>query len=169
VLAIREGEFPASADEAAGSGPGSGLRFGRLIVELGSEGVPAAVHIVERNGGQVHSTGDAEALGPHDRSEPAAKGLGFAEVGPAEPRGEERGLGCILGAGVISQDRVCVRDRRVLVPLDQFPEGFTRLGLENRASDRSVGQLTHFGLALDILIARNKEPETRPRVTQNRH
>ena len=103
---------------------------------------PPGERIVERHGGQAHSTGDAEALGPHNRSEPAAKRLGFAEVGPAEPRGQERGLGRILGAGVISQDRVCVRDCRVLVPLDEFPEGFTSLGLDNRATERSVRQLS---------------------------
>src|SRR5688500_9582860 len=43
VLAIREGEFAASADEEACGWPGCRLWFNRLIVERGREGVAAAV------------------------------------------------------------------------------------------------------------------------------
>ena len=77
------------------------------------------------------------------RPKPAAERLRFAEIATAQPRGEEGGLRGILGPGVTPEDGVGVSNGGVLVPPDEFSEGFSRLGVGSRAAELYTGQLTH--------------------------
>ena len=112
---------------------------------------------VNRNGHQTCSPRDPRAFRTHDRSQPTPEGLGFAQVVPVQPRAQERRLGGIFGAGVVSQERIGVCGRGTVVSPDEFTERLSGLGVRDRPADGVVGGVAHSG-SQSIVLYRAPNP-----------